>query len=161
MIKYRQEIIAYTFRNYTRQHIRHLLSYLFNDNMSPYQENMFVAWPTGFGGRILNLGNDKSYLRWNIWLHWILFRFPLVVKLWQRRSLFLLPLPPDFRVEANGFIYCPTACIYSSELVRGKKGVYISGQSAKGDYLLLNSNIQVLPLCRTTQIFCLVLKIKL
>ena len=43
MIKYRQEIIAYTFRNYTRQHIRHLLSYPFNDNMSSYQENLSLC----------------------------------------------------------------------------------------------------------------------
>ena len=43
MIKYRQEIIAYTFRNYTRQHIRQLLSYPFNDNMSVYQENLSLC----------------------------------------------------------------------------------------------------------------------
>ena len=42
MVKYRQEIIAYTFRYYTRQHIRQLLSYPFNDNKSPYQENIFL-----------------------------------------------------------------------------------------------------------------------
>ena len=135
IIKYWRQIVEYTFRNYTRQRIRQLLSYPFNDNMSSYQEK-HVALPTGFGGRILNLGNNKSYLRWNIWLHWIRFRFLLVVKLWQRRSLSLLTLPPDFGVEANGFMYCPTACTYSSELVRGKQGVYISGQSAKGNYLL-------------------------
>ena len=119
-----------------------------------------VALPTGFGGRILNLGNNKSYLRWDIWSHWIRFRFPLVVKLWQRRSLSRLP-PVDFGVEANGFVYCPTACTYSSELVRGKQGVYISGQSAKRNYLLQNSNIHVLPLRNTTHILCLVLEIKL
>ena len=43
MVKYPQEIIAYTFRNYTRQHIQQLLSYPFNDNLSPYQENMFLC----------------------------------------------------------------------------------------------------------------------
>ena len=153
MVKYRQEIIAYTFRNYSRQHIRQFLSYPFNDNMSPLQ--------TGFGGTILNLGNNKSYLRWNIWLHWIRFRFPLVVKLWQRRSLSLLPLPPDFGVEANGFMYCRTACTYSSELVRCKQGVYISGWYANWNYLLQNSNIHLLPLGNTPYNVCLVLEIKL
>ena len=120
MIKCRQEIIAYTFRNYTRQRIRQLLSYPFNDNV--FLSRKLVSLPTGFSGRIL-----KTYLRWNIWLHWIRFRFPLVVNLWQRGSLSLLTLPPDFGVEANGFMYCPTACTYSSELVRGKQGVYTSG----------------------------------
>ena len=43
MIKCRQEIIAYTFRNYTRQRIRQLLSYPFNDNMSSYQENLSLC----------------------------------------------------------------------------------------------------------------------
>ena len=43
MIKYGQEIIAYILRNYTRQNIRQLLSYPFNNNMSPYQENMFLC----------------------------------------------------------------------------------------------------------------------
>ena len=156
MIKYRQEIIAYTFRNYTRQHIRQLLSYPFNDNMSPYQENMLLCQRDS----ILNLGNNKSYLRWNIWLHWIRFRFPLMVRLWHRRSLSRLTLPPDFGVEANSFMYCPTACTYSSETVRDKQGVYISGQSAKGNYLQQNSNIHVLPLCTTPDYLCLVLEIK-
>ena len=43
MVKYRQEIIADTFRNYSRQHVRQFLSYPFNDNMSPYQENIFLC----------------------------------------------------------------------------------------------------------------------
>ena len=51
---------------------------------------------------------------------------------------------------------------HSFELVRGKQEVYISGQSAKGNYLPQNSNIHVLPLgCCTTQMLCLVLEIKL
>ena len=111
MIKYRQEIIAHTFRNYTRQRIRQLLSYPFNDNMSSYQ-GKHIALPTSFGGRILNLGNNKSYLRWNIWLYWIRFRFSLVVKLWQLAQIPFPSSPPplDFGVEANGFMYCPTTC---------------------------------------------------
>ena len=42
MIKYRQEMAAYTFRKYTR-HIRQLLSHLSNDNKSSYQENMLLC----------------------------------------------------------------------------------------------------------------------
>ena len=56
MIKYRQEIIAHTFRNYTPQQIRQLLSYPFNDNMSSYQENLFLCQ------RVLALG----FLTWVI-----------------------------------------------------------------------------------------------
>ena len=117
----------------------------------------------GFGCRILNLGNSKSYF--------VKYLFPLKslsisiggepMTAQITFPFFLTPPLVDFGVEANTFMYCPTACTYSSELVRGKQGVYISGQSAKGDYLLQNSNIQVLPLCcRTPQILCLVLEIK-
>ena len=110
----------------------HMATYSTTSFVPVQWQNVFlsrklVSLPTGFSGRILNLGNNKTYLRWNIWLRWIRFRFPLMVNLWQRRSLSLLTLPPDFGVEANGFMYCPTACTYSSELVRGKHGVYISG----------------------------------
>ena len=56
MVKYRQEIIAYTFRNYTRQRSRQLLSYLFNVNMSSYQENMLLCqrvFAVGFLTRVI------------------------------------------------------------------------------------------------------------
>lgn len=59
MIKYRQEIAAYTFRKYTR-HIQQLLSHPSSHNKSSYQKK-HVALPAGFGCRISNLGNNKSY----------------------------------------------------------------------------------------------------
>ena len=59
MIKFRQEIIAYTFRNYTRQRIRQLLSHPFNVNMCSYQENMLLCQ------RVLAVGS----LTWVITSH--------------------------------------------------------------------------------------------
>ena len=60
MIKYRRQIVAYTFRKYTRYHIRQLFSNQLNDN-NLFLSIKHVALPTGFGCRILNLGNSKSY----------------------------------------------------------------------------------------------------
>ena len=112
MIKYRQEITAYTFRNYTRERIRQLLSY---DNMSSYQENMLPCQ------LVLAVG----FLTWvNISLSTSIDGETMTAQI-----PFLLPLPPDFGVEANSSMYCLTACTYSSELVRCKQGVYISGES--------------------------------
>ena len=161
MIKCRQEIAAYTFRKYTR-HIRQLLSHPSNDNKSSYQENMLLCQ------RVLVAG----FLTWVITSHIceifgcteIALDFHWLVKLLQRWSLSLLPPPPpppDFWVEAIGFMYCPTTCTHSSDLVRGKQGVYISGYSAKGNYFLQNSNIQCMfvGLC-TSQLLCLVSEIE-
>ena len=61
MIKYRRQIVAYTFRKYTRHHIRHLLSNQFNDN-NLFLSRKHVDLPTGFGCRIPNLGKSKSYI---------------------------------------------------------------------------------------------------
>ena len=61
MIKYRRQIVAYTFRKYTRYHIRQLFSNQFNDN-NLFLSIKHVALPTGFGCRILNLGNSKSHI---------------------------------------------------------------------------------------------------
>ena len=60
MIKYRRQIVAYTFRTYTRYHIRQLFSNQLSDN-NLFLSIKHVVWPTGFGCRILNLGNSKSY----------------------------------------------------------------------------------------------------
>ena len=60
MIKYRRQIVAYTFRKYTRYHIRQLFSNQLSDN-NLFLSIKHVALPTGFGCRILNLGNSKSY----------------------------------------------------------------------------------------------------
>ena len=61
MIKYRRQIVAYTFRKYTRYHIRQLFSNQLSDN-NLFLSIKHVALPTGFGCRILNLGNSKSYI---------------------------------------------------------------------------------------------------
>ena len=61
MIKYRRQIVAYTFRKYTRYHIRQLFSNQLNDN-NLFLSIKHVALPTGFGCRILNLGNSKSHI---------------------------------------------------------------------------------------------------
>ena len=61
MIKYRRQIVAYTFRKYTRYHIRQLFSNQFNDN-NLFLSIKHVALPTGFSCRILNLGNSKSHI---------------------------------------------------------------------------------------------------
>ena len=158
MLKYRQEIIVYTFRNYTRQRIRQLLSYPFNENMSSYQENMLLCQ------RVLAVG----FLTWVITSHFMVKYLvalnSLSISIGGETMTAQVPFPSppfDFGVEANGFMYCPTACTYSSELVRGKQGVYISGYSANWNYLLQNSNIHVLPQWNTPQILCLVLEIKL
>ena len=125
MIKYRQKISAYTFRKYTR-HIRQLLSHPSNDNKSSYQENMLPC-QRGFGGRIFNLAVITSHMCEIFGCTEIVFDFYWLVKLLQRRSLSLLfpsppsPPPPDFGVEAIGFMYCPTTCTHSSDLVRGKR----------------------------------------
>ena len=122
MIKYRQQIAAYTFTKYTR-HIRQLLSHPFNDNKSSYQENMLLCQ------RALVAG----FLTWLITSHIceifgcteIALDFHWLVKLLQRRSLSLLfppsPPPSDFGVEAIGFMYCPTTCKHSPDLVRSKR----------------------------------------
>ena len=60
MIKYRRQIVAFTFRKYTRYHIRQLFSNQLSDN-NLFLSIKHVALPTGFGCRILNLGNSKSY----------------------------------------------------------------------------------------------------
>ena len=140
MIKYRRQIVAYTFRKYTGYHIRQLFSNQFNEN-NLFLSIKHVALPTGFGCRILNLGNSKSYF-----VKYLFAMKSLSISIGGETMTAQHPLPLEFGVEANGFMYCPTACTYSSELVRGKQGVYISGQSAKGNYLLQNSNIHVLPL---------------
>ena len=119
MIKCRQEIIAYTFRNYTRQRIRQLLSYPFNDNMSSYQENLSLCQRVLAVGFLRHTcGEIFGYTEFAFDFHWW----------WNYDSADPFPFSPlDFGVEANGFMYCPTACTYSSELVRGKQGVYTSG----------------------------------
>ena len=171
MIKYRRQIVAYTFRKYTRYHIRQLFSNQFNDN-NLFLSIKHVALPTGFGCKILNLGNSKSHIvKYLFALKSLSISIGGETMTAQITFPFLQHPPPppppppplvDFGVEANGFMYCPTASTYSFELVRGKQGVYISGQSAKGNYLPQNSNIHVLPLgCCTTQMLCLVLEIKL
>ena len=165
MIKYRRQIVAYTFRKYTRYHIRQLFSNQLNDN-NLFLSIKHVALPTGFGCRILNLGNSKSYF-----VKYLFALKSLSISIGGETMTAQITFPffnntppppvPILELKQNAFMYCPTACTYSSELVRGKQGVYISGQSAKGDYLLQNSNIPVVPRCRTTQMLCLVLEIKL
>ena len=158
IIKYRRQIIAYTFRNYTRQCIRQLLSYLFNDNKSSYQENMLLCkrvLAVGFLTWVITShtsGEIFGYTEFAFDFHWW----------WNYNSADLFPFPPlDFRVEVNGFMYCPTACTYSSKLVRGKQRVYISGESANWNYPLQNSNIHVLRLWNTPHNLGLVLEINL
>ena len=166
MIKYRRQIVAYTFRKYTRYHIRQLFSNQLNDN-NLFLSIKHVALPTGFGCRILNLGNSKSYfVKYLFALKSLSISIGGETMTAQITFPFLQQPPPPplsiLELKQIGFMYCPTACTYSFELVRGKQGVYISGQSAKGNYLPQNSNIHVLPLgsC-TTQMLCLVLEIKL
>ena len=129
MIKYRRQIVAYTFRKYTRHHIRQLLSNQFNDN-NLFLSRKHVALPTGFGCRISNLGKSKSYI-----VKYLFALKSLSISIGGETMTAQIPFlsppppppPPDFGVEANGFMYCPTARTYSSELVRGKQGVYTSG----------------------------------
>ena len=119
MIKYRQETIACTLT----------LSYPFNDNMSSYQENMLLCQRV-FGGRILNLGNNGQVI---LAVKYLVALNSLSISIGGETMTAQIPFPSsplDFGVEANGFMYFPTAYTYSSELVRCKQGVYISGESA-------------------------------
>ena len=102
MIKCRQEIIAYTFRNYTRQRIRQLLSCPFNDNMSSYQENLSLCQrvlAVGFLTLVITshtCGEIFGYTEFAFDFHWwrnydsedpfLFLPFPLILELKQMAS---------------------------------------------------------------------------
>ena len=121
MIKYRRQIVAYTFRKYTRYHIRQLFSNQLNDN-NLFLSIKHVALPTGFGCRILNLGNSKSYfVKYFFALKSLSISIGGETMTAQITFPFLQqPLPPlvDFGVEANRLHVLPNSMyilIWTSE----------------------------------------------
>ena len=122
MIKYRRQIVAYTFRKYTRYHIRQLFSNQLNDN-NLFLSIKHVALPTGFGCRILNLGNSKSYfVKYLFALKSLSISIGGETMTAQITFPFLQQPPPptlvDFGVEANRLHVLPNSMyilIWTSE----------------------------------------------
>ena len=121
MIKYRRQIVAYTFRKYTRYHIRQLFSNQLSDN-NLFLSIKHVALPTGFGCRILNLGNSKSYfVKYLFALKSLSISIGGETMTAQITFPFLQQPPPplvDFGVEANRLHVLPNSMyilIWTSE----------------------------------------------
>ena len=125
MIKYRRQIVAYTFRKYTRYHIRQLFSNQFNDN-NLFLSIKHVALPTGFGCRILNLGNSKSYfVKYLFALKSLSISIGGETMTAQITFPFLQQPPPplvDFGVEANRLHVLPNSMYILTWTSEGQTG---------------------------------------